>query len=1852
MPITTFNQEPYFDDYNVEDKNSNDQTVSDKNYLRILFQPGFAVQTRELNQLQSILQNQINRLGSHFFEDGDPIIGENSKPIFTDNVPFVEFTADSNAPTGLANILKLQKSISSNVSNAKILDVTEFKDESGVAKIRLYLNYEQDQSFSSEEGENSLSFKNNQYVNDLAETVSFTGDIGVITAVGVGFSVSVEENVYFINGSFIHFPSTDIFFKKDAQSTTVTGEVRFLITENQINASNDSTLNDNANGSLNFSAPGADRYQIVLKPIFLSSTQAILDSNVNRSDLFSIDEENIGNTKRLLSLGLSLVEQDIDEVNSTFEQKLATRTKETDGNYVLQPFRITYREFYKEAGTGFSNGVYTTGDINDIEPFGVNNDDDAKADFIAEIDTSTAYVNGFRYTYPKKVLLKGDKARSTKTIENKRFTIAYGQVAEFDVNASPSVTLDSDQINNIKSVNKVGDKIQVHVKEGSNFGDNLINSQPSPLIFKMPFRGIKRVEQFEYSFVKKYTGVTKSGSNITIGGLLGDESFDETQNGDESAYGIIDASGNILTASDDYTFVSATGTSITFNVGNANGPFTVFAPVRKDVVTTSEIATKTKTAATPQSFDITGGISQKVTLTTAEKDVYITDTNITVTDQPGATIRVIDTGVRNDRYEAAKIEISGLENGTYTLNYEYFEHSVGEFFTANSYDDLDYCQIPEYEGDSLADFIDFRKKSGVTGKIPRPDSVANIEEALVYVPRVDKLIISDSGDLQLIQGEPDFIPKAPTAPNNSLTLYELFVPYFTCNISDIRNKFIDHSRYTMTQIGDIDQRLQDVETDLLLSNIEKDASSRAFIDEDGIDLFKSGFLVDDFSGHSVGDVTQPDYLVSIDRLNKELRPYYKQRNFKFNYDFPIATNNSDKSKDIATGRIDYNDTSQTYDYNRSDGVVDRESTTRPNELLIRGLPLTTSDSDRNSRNLLLPIRVTLPWINRYERSVGDYPYKIFVWRHLSKAKARASINILINALTEAGATNLSINDFPDEADTGKATIIVQKVGTRDPSTRSGVILYDRNNTHDGEVWIAKNVDYLSDSVDSITLQPLAGVNTRDALTIERYFSKNASQRKVVKQNIRPEVAEKKNQNTDGESSSEILSLWEGQTATLFDQKNISQTLNIQPFEVTTYSGDITLSPSSDEWIDTESRPAVVINNNGAMDAIEFLAENTDVFDGVLGTEWNAWQTNVQSVETTVRNRQTGRFNRGRWWWWFGNQRERITTTTGTLTRTGTQTTLGSDSIEQDLGERVVDINIVPFIRSRYISFRATGLQPGTEHFAFFDGENVSDYCAITPDFIRYSEFSTVRTYNGEGKPNSIGDTDGPLRSTDFNSYEGPLNSTMEQGDLTGVFRIPNNSELRFRTGDRTFKLTSSPSNNDTESESSASATYSASGLLQTKEEQILSTRVPTLIEESVDQTINFSRTTVTPIRRRRDPIAQTFFIDRDNFKDGVFLSDVDIFFAEKPDSNIDVQVYIVPTELGIPTENIIPGSKVIKPQEDVNVSGREPSSNSAIQPTNFKFEYPIHLKSGVEYALVVFSNSTEYRVWTSVLGQRDIRTQNTITTNSNIGVLLKSQNTRTWTPDQTRDLTFKLNRCVFASSKTFTFNTKISDTDLQGVDDFDFDLFNINDSIVKLSNTNVQYNLDFLDQNDITLTNGDFDNVKSKENVTIDSTIADSKNVRATVTLSTQDTNVTPLFDLERFSLIGVNNVVNSSIESDDNGYITKEISILEPASKVRVIFDVNRPDSNSDVDIFVNFDEARSADGKLVYQDAAVVSADNKPATTVPISSDADSFSQVEFEKSISPNEFSKFRIKIVFQSNNSSGISRIKNLSIFALK
>ena len=63
---TNLNIDPYYDDFNPND-----------NYHRVLFKPGFPVQSRELTSLQSILQDQIESFGNHIFKDGSVVLPGN-----------------------------------------------------------------------------------------------------------------------------------------------------------------------------------------------------------------------------------------------------------------------------------------------------------------------------------------------------------------------------------------------------------------------------------------------------------------------------------------------------------------------------------------------------------------------------------------------------------------------------------------------------------------------------------------------------------------------------------------------------------------------------------------------------------------------------------------------------------------------------------------------------------------------------------------------------------------------------------------------------------------------------------------------------------------------------------------------------------------------------------------------------------------------------------------------------------------------------------------------------------------------------------------------------------------------------------------------------------------------------------------------------------------------------------------------------------------------------------------------------------------------------------------------------------------------------------------------------------------------------------------------------------------------------------------------------------------------------------------------------------------------------------------------------------------------------------------------
>jgi hypothetical protein len=452
--------------------------------------------------------------------------------------------------------------------------------------------------------------------------------------------------------------------------------------------------------------------------------------------------------------------------------------------------------------------------------------------------------------------------------------------------------------------------------------------------------------------------------------------------------------------------------------------------------------------------------------------------------------------------------------------------------------------------------------------------------------------------------------------------------------------------------------------------------------------------------------------------------------------------------------------------------------------------------------------------------------------------------------------------------------------------------------------------------------------------------------------------------------------------TLVDQPFASKTLNVNPFNVFTWIGTIELTPPGDEWKETERAPELIINNQGGFDTL--ISGNPNLASVELGTIWNEWQDQWSGRPRDLEVRNLGGQVREQTFA-FGVPRrvlQRQLVTTGTLTqqtRTGVRNVLVPQTVRNSIGDRIINVAFVPFVRARTITFNGTRFKPNTRVYPYFDNVDISVY--VTPT-------------GGSLGGNLVSDANGAV---------------------SGTFAIPDptvDSNPRWRTGTRVFRLTSSATDDrSSDVETSGEVDYTARGILETTQETILSTREPRLVRESTVDNRQVTRTSTRETNRQVgwwDPLAQTFLIDDSG---GVFVSSVDLFFSTK-DDNIPITVQIREVVNGYPGTKILPFSeKTINPS-DVTVST---DSTSA---TTFTFDSPVYIQENVEYALVVLANSVGYNAWVARMGETQVNSDRTISEQPYAGVLFKSQNGTTWTADQNEDIKFKLKRCEFNKDVT------------------------------------------------------------------------------------------------------------------------------------------------------------------------------------------------------------------------------------------
>ena len=524
---------------------------------------------------------------------------------------------------------------------------------------------------------------------------------------------------------------------------------------------------------------------------------------------------------------------------------------------------------------------------------------------------------------------------------------------------------------------------------------------------------------------------------------------------------------------------------------------------------------------------------------------------------------------------------------------------------------------------------------------------------------------------------------------------------------------------------------------------------------------------------------------------------------------------------------------------------------------------------------------------------------------------------------------------------------------------------------------------------------------------------------------------------------------------------------INPFAIAAWIGTIDLTPATDIWMDTNRVPSVTVNVEGNYDQ---MVKDTE---GQLGTIWNDWNTiwsgNRREEEQDRVKEQTWRADNpwaGTGVWGGLGMRAIVARTVVTedirQVRTGVTTRLTERIDHVSQGDRQLNMQVIPWMRSIEVAFTAENLKPNTRIYTFFDrvdvnaetrpvGGSAASTTIATTALTKAATTMTVTSTTGFPTSGSL--SIGPVATLSLRekvTYTGVTATTftgvtrntgiqfdepqewpigtvvsMEEygaslitnnlGTLNGVFKIPNTDSKRFRVGRKTFRLTDSSDNNMTPgfATTAGETTFEARGRLQTVQETILAVRNAEVTRDTTSEEQMSTASTRVGVRVVGwwDPLAQTFLVERDG---GEFLTKLDIYFSHK-DDDLPVTLQLRNVVNGYPGKVVLPFSQVVKHAADITVSA---DSTVAIP---FVFDSPVYVKKDVEYCIVLLSNSDVYRVWISKLGEIDTGGARAISSQPHLGSLFKSQNASTWTASQYEDLKFTMYRANFDTSVTSTY---------------------------------------------------------------------------------------------------------------------------------------------------------------------------------------------------------------------------------------
>ena len=940
MPINTnLNTAPYFDDYDLENQ-----------YYRVLFKPGYAVQARELTQLQTMLQNQVEQFGDNIFKEGSIVKGCNFTRInslqFVKLVDKTDFDASAYIPrreTKLINgsereidVVFEVEGLGQNGSGLKAqiisasIGVTSRPPDLNTFFIR-YLNETED-SVNGQfiPGEPLTIYRYEYIVGELQgiETNPITGPVAVdligaydgslTPAVGSSFGIEAAPGIIFQKGHFL-FASPQTLIVEKYSDLPDLKNVGYRIRERLTNARQDNSLYDNANGSANANAPGADRLKLIPELVSLDSVIAEADAS-----FFSLVRYLDGNAVTL---------RDISQYNVIGEE-MARRTYEESGNYILSKFDLKTERKENTANTAITDLRVTVG-------------------------TGIGYVKGYRVENKGESSYIIEDIVGTDILENQPISYNYGGWYKCTFAGTPPAPLTTVvDLRNSSDVN-IGTAYIHAVLPGKVFLTGIeITSGAATDVDNIFMTGVGQLDidgtfgfqpqEHKHSELVFDSGLFSSkettGTTIPVRDRLS-----VTTNGGTGTQVIINAAGN-----DNFAGVNSIEDVLVLDTGTNNALTVTGVSTNID----GDILTVTLSSAGSGSgvmfYNKLRNLSSSGPYAKTSNDTFIRTTYVSskrkyslgipdvyeivqILDQNGDdytdSFRLV-TNQKDRYYDWSYIEyIDGRQkpvNGVMSVQFKVFQINTGTgeyFFTINSYPlSLDANEIPGFTASSgkkysLRDCFDFRPYLDKSPSVAF--SVANAAAATVfnddvgsntptiggdysgvlpivpsykkagfsdiehYLSRVDALVIDSYGITQLIQGEEERYAKPPKISGDQLLIGEVTIPGVPALTPTeavalgkrnyaVKAKQTGVTNYTMKDLHSLEKKIENMAYYISLSQLESSAANLTVRDANGLTRFKNGFIADPMNDLGIADIKNPEFNAAIRFNQKILTPSVKE----------------------------------------------------------------------------------------------------------------------------------------------------------------------------------------------------------------------------------------------------------------------------------------------------------------------------------------------------------------------------------------------------------------------------------------------------------------------------------------------------------------------------------------------------------------------------------------------------------------------------------------------------------------------------------------------------------------------------------------------------------------------------------------------------------------------------------------------------------------------------------------------------------------------------------------------------------------------------------------------------------------